>query len=199
VRRKPFTVILFDEVEKAHHDVFNVLLQVLDDGRLTDSQGRTVDFKNTVLIMTSNLGSQEILEAQQRNMDYEALRALVLQEIQQHFRPEFLNRVDEVVVFHSLTQEELGPIVEIQLQRLRARLADRQMTLELSQSVVSDLAARGYDPVYGARPLKRLIQQDIETPLSRLIIQGQALDGQTIVGDIVDGKLVLTAKETVET
>jgi len=194
VRRKPFAVILFDEIEKAHHDVFNVLLQVLDDGRLTDSQGRTVDFKNTVLIMTSNLGSQEILEAQQRNMDYEALRALVLQEIQQHFRPEFLNRVDEVVVFHSLTQEELGPIVEIQLQRLRARLADRQMTLELSQSVVSDLAARGYDPVYGARPLKRLIQQDIETPLSRLIIQGKALDGQTIVGDVVDGKLVLTAK-----
>jgi ATP-dependent Clp protease ATP-binding subunit ClpB len=144
--------------------------------------------------MTSNMGSQEILEAQQRNMDYEGIRALVLQEIQQHFRPEFLNRVDEVVVFHPLTQEELGPIVEIQLQRLRARLADRQITLELSQSVVSDLAARGYDPVYGARPLKRLIQQDIETPLSRLIIQGQALDGQTIVGDIVDGKLALTAK-----
>jgi len=198
VRRKPFSVILFDEVEKAHHDVFNVLLQVLDDGRLTDSQGRTVDFKNTVLIMTSNLGSQEILEAQQRNMDYEGIRALVLQEIQQHFRPEFLNRVDEVVVFHPLTQEELGPIVEIQLQRLRARLADRQMTLELSPEVVSDLAARGYDHVYGARPLKRLIQQDIETPLSRLIIQGKALDGQAIVGDIVDGKLVLTAKENPE-
>jgi ATP-dependent Clp protease ATP-binding subunit ClpB len=198
VRRKPFTVILFDEVEKAHHDVFNVLLQVLDDGRLTDSQGRTVDFKNTVLIMTSNLGSQEILEAQQRNMDYEGIRAVVLREIQQHFRPEFLNRVDEVVVFHPLRQEELGPIVEIQLQRLRARLADRQMTLELSPAVVADLAARGYDHVYGARPLKRLIQQDIETPLSRLIIQGKALDGQTIVGDIVDGKLVLTAKETVE-
>jgi len=198
VRRKPFSVILFDEVEKAHHDVFNVLLQVLDDGRLTDSQGRTVDFKNTVLIMTSNLGSQEILEAQQRNMEYEGIRALVLQEIQKHFRPEFLNRVDEVVVFHPLTQAELGPIVEIQLQRLRARLADRQMTLELSPAVVSDLAARGYDHVYGARPLKRLIQQDIETPLSRLIIQGKALDGQHIVGDLVDGKLVLTAQEAVE-
>ena len=199
VRRKPFSVILFDEVEKAHNDVFNVLLQVLDDGRLTDSQGRTVDFKNTVLIMTSNLGSQEILEAQQHNMEYEGIRALVLKEIQQHFRPEFLNRVDEVVVFHPLTQEELGPIVEIQLQRLRARLADRQMTLELSLAAVSDLAARGYDHVYGARPLKRLIQQDIETPLSRLIIQGKALDGQHIVGDLVEGKLILTAQEKVET
>lgn len=198
VRRKPFSVILFDEVEKAHHDVFNVLLQVLDDGRLTDSQGRTVDFKNTVLIMTSNLGSQEILDAQQRHMEYEGIRALVLKEIQQHFRPEFLNRVDEVVVFHSLTQAELGPIVEIQLQRLRARLADRQMTLELSPAAVSDLAARGYDHVYGARPLKRLIQQDIETPLSRLIIQGKAIDGQHIVGDLVDGKLMLTAQEKME-
>ncbi|MEX0829384.1 MAG: ATP-dependent chaperone ClpB [Nitrospirales bacterium] len=198
VRRKPFSVILFDEVEKAHHDVFNVLLQVLDDGRLTDSQGRTVDFKNTVLIMTSNLGSQEILDAQQRHMEYEGIRALVLKEIQLHFRPEFLNRVDEVVVFHSLTQAELGPIVEIQLQRLRARLADRQMTLELSPAAVSDLAARGYDHVYGARPLKRLIQQDIETPLSRLIIQGKALDGNHIVGDLVDGKLMLTAQQKME-
>ncbi len=198
VRRKPFSVILFDEIEKAHNDVFNVLLQVLDDGRLTDSQGRTVDFKNTVLIMTSNLGSQEILEAQQRDMDYEGIRAVVLREIQQHFRPEFLNRVDEVVVFHPLTQKELGPIVEIQLGRLRARLADRQMTLELSPEAVAELAERGYDSVYGARPLKRLIQQEIETPLSRLIIQGKVVDGQTIVGDMVDGKFALGAKETIE-
>ncbi len=199
VRRKPFSVILFDEVEKAHHDVFNVLLQVLDDGRLTESQGRTVDFKNTVLIMTSNLGSQEILEAQQQKMDYEGLRSLVLREIQQHFRPEFLNRVDEVVVFHPLTQEELGPIVEIQLGRLRARLEDRQMTLELTPAAISELASRGYDPVYGARPLKRLIQQVIETPLSRLIIQGKAVDGQTIIGDVIDGKFALEAKDTPET
>ena len=195
VRRKPFSVILFDEIEKAHHDVFNVLLQVLDDGRLTDSQGRTVDFKNTVLIMTSNLGSQEILESQQSGMDYEGLRTVVLKEIQQHFRPEFLNRVDEVVVFHPLTEEELGPIVEIQLTRLRARLADRQMTLELSPAAVTELASRGYDPVYGARPLKRLIQQEIETPLSRLIIQGNAVDGQIIVGDVDNGKFVLTVKD----
>ena len=199
VRRKPFSVILFDEIEKAHNDVFNVLLQVLDDGRLTDSHGRTVDFKNTVLIMTSNLGSQEILEAQQRQMDYEGIRAVVLREIQQHFRPEFLNRVDEVVVFHPLTQTELGPIVEIQLSRLRTRLAERQMTLELSPAAISELATRGYDPVYGARPLKRLIQQEVETPLSRLIIQGKAVDGQTIVGDIVDGKFVFSTKEAVET
>ncbi|MGD9852156.1 MAG: ATP-dependent chaperone ClpB [Nitrospirales bacterium] len=198
VRRRPFSVILFDEIEKAHHDVFNVLLQVLDDGRLTDSQGRTVDFKNTVLIMTSNLGSQDILEAQQRNMDYEGIRALVLKEIQQHFRPEFLNRVDEVVVFHPLKREELAQIVEIQLERLRTRLAERRMTLELSPAAVADLAGRGYDHVYGARPLKRLLQQEIETPLSRLIIQGKAVDGQRIVGDLVDGKFVLTAQENTE-
>ena len=196
VRRKPFSVILFDEIEKAHNDVFNVLLQVLDDGRLTDSQGRTVDFKNTVLIMTSNLGSQDILEAQQRNMDYQGMRALVLKEIQQHFRPEFLNRVDEVVVFHPLTREELTQIVDIQLTRLRTRLADRRMTLELTPAAVADLAARGYDPVYGARPLKRLIQHDIETPLSRLIIQGKVVDGSHVTGDLVNGAFDWTVKES---
>jgi ATP-dependent Clp protease ATP-binding subunit ClpB len=196
VRRRPFSVILFDEIEKAHYDVFNVLLQVLDDGRLTDSQGRTVDFKNTVLIMTSNIGSQDILEAQQRNMDYESMRAVVLKDVQQHFRPEFLNRVDEVVVFHALTREELGQIVNIQLDRLRARLTDRRMTLELSPAAVADLAGRGYDHVYGARPLKRLIQHEIETPLSRLIIQGRVADGQTVMGDLIDGKLAFTVKET---
>ncbi len=196
VRRRPFSVILFDEIEKAHYDVFNVLLQVLDDGRLTDSQGRTVDFKNTVLIMTSNIGSQDILEAQQRNMDYESMRAVVLKDVQQHFRPEFLNRVDEVVVFHALTREELGQIVNIQLDRLRSRLTDRRMTLELSPAAVADLAGRGYDHVYGARPLKRLIQHEIETPLSRLIIQGKVADGQTVMGDLIDGKLAFTVKET---
>ena len=196
VRRKPFSVILFDEIEKAHHDVFNVLLQVLDDGRLTDSQGRTVDFKNTVLIMTSNLGSQDILEAQQRNMDYEGMRALVLKEIQQHFRPEFLNRVDEVVVFHPLTREELAKIVDIQLTRLRARLTDRRITLELTPAAIAELAARGYDPVYGARPLKRLIQHEIETPLSRLIIQGKVVDGQQVTGDVVNGTFEWTVKES---
>jgi len=198
VRRKPFSVILFDEIEKAHHDVFNVLLQVLDDGRLTDSQGRTVDFKNTVLIMTSNLGSQDILEAQQRNMDYEGMRAVVMKDIQQYFRPEFLNRVDEVVVFHALTKEELAQIVEIQLDRLRTRLADRRMALELSPAAVHQLAEQGYDHVYGARPLKRLIQNQIETPLSRLIIQGKAVDGQRILADVVDGQFILTAQDGAE-
>ncbi|MDH4360997.1 MAG: ATP-dependent chaperone ClpB [Nitrospirota bacterium] len=196
VRRKPFSVILFDEIEKAHNDVFNVLLQVLDDGRLTDSQGRTVDFKNTVLIMTSNLGSQDILEAQQRNMEYEGMRALVLKEIQQHFRPEFLNRVDEVVVFHPLTRDELAKIVDIQLTRLRARLTDRRMTLELTPAAIADLAARGYDPVYGARPLKRLIQHEIETPLSRLIIQGKVAEGQQVTGDVVNGQFEWSVKES---
>jgi ATP-dependent Clp protease ATP-binding subunit ClpB len=196
VRRRPFAVILFDEIEKAHHDVFNVLLQVLDDGRLTDSQGRTVDFKNTVLIMTSNLGSQDILEAQQRNIDYEEIRAIVLREIQQHFRPEFLNRVDEIVVFHALTREELTQIVDIQLARLRTRLTDRRITLELTPAAIAELAARGYDPVYGARPLKRLIQHEIETPLSRLLIQGKVVDGQHVLGDVANGKLEWTVKES---
>jgi ATP-dependent Clp protease ATP-binding subunit ClpB len=195
VRRKPFSVILFDEIEKAHNDVFKVVLHVLNDGRLTDSQGRTVDFKNTALIMTSNLGSQDILEAQQRNMDYEGMRALVLKEIQQNFRPEFLNRVNEVVVFHPLTREELVQIVDIQLTRLRARLADRRMTLELTPAAIGELAARGYDPVYGARPLKRLIQHEIETPLSRLIIQGKVVDGQEVTGDVVNGKFEWTVKD----
>src|SRR6185503_9022542 len=150
------------EVEKAHHDVFNVLLQVLDDGRLTDSQGRTVDFKSTVLIMTSNIGSPQILEAQQNGSSYEDVRAVVIGELRRHFRPEFLNRVDETVVFHPLQTDQLTKIVEIQLERLRSRLAERRITLVLSQPALRHLSERGYDPVYGARPLKRLIQQEIE-------------------------------------
>jgi ATP-dependent Clp protease ATP-binding subunit ClpB len=189
VRRKPFSVILFDEIEKAHHDVFNVLLQVLDDGRLTDSQGRTVDFKNTVLIMTSNLGSQEILEAQQRRASYEEMRALVMAELRHHFRPEFLNRVDETVVFHPLTEEHLAKIVAIQLARLRDRLAERRISLVLSPAATADLAKRGYDPVYGARPLKRLVQQDIETPIARLLVKGELRDGDTATVDVKNGQL----------
>ncbi len=191
VRRRPFSVILFDEIEKAHHDVFNVLLQVLDDGRLTDSQGRTVDFKNTVLIMTSNIGSQDILEAQQRRASYEEVRTVVIGELRRHFRPEFLNRVDETVVFHPLTGDQLGKIVTIQLGRLRARLEDRRIVLSLTPAAVNDLAARGYDPVYGARPLKRLIQQEIETPMARLLVKGELRDGETASVDVKDGKLVI--------
>jgi len=191
VRRHPFSVILFDEIEKAHHDVFNVLLQVLDDGRLTDSQGRTVDFKNTMLIMTSNVGSQEILEAQSRRAAYDEMRSLVLGELRRHFRPEFLNRIDETVVFHPLTTEQLGAIVEIQLTRLRDRLAERRIPLTLTAAATATLATRGYDAVYGARPLKRLIQQEVETPIARLLVKGELRDGDTVTVDTKNEQLVV--------
>ena len=191
VRRRPFAVILFDEIEKAHHDVFNVLLQVLDDGRLTDSQGRTVDFKNTVLIMTSNIGSQEILESQQGGQSYEALKLVVTAELQRHFRPEFLNRVDETVVFHALTVQNLVKIVDIQLARLRDRLAERRIMLNLTPAALEDLGRRGYDAVYGARPLKRLIQQDIETPIARLLVKGELRDGDVATVEIQDGRIAV--------
>lgn len=196
VRRRPFSVILFDEIEKAHHDVFNVLLQVLDDGRLTDSQGRTVDFKNTVLIMTSNIGSPHILEAQQKGLDYEGVRNLVMGELRQHFRPEFLNRVDETVVFHPLGTDQLTKIVEIQLERLRARLTERRITLTVSPAALRQLGERGYDPVYGARPLKRLIQQTLETPIARQLVKGELRDGDTAMVDTKDGDLVIVPTVT---
>jgi len=191
VRRRPFSVILFDEIEKAHHDVFNVLLQVLDDGRLTDSQGRTVDFKNTVLIMTSNIGSPQILEAQQRRSSYEEVRALVMSELRRHFRPEFLNRVDETVVFHPLETEQLTKIVEIQLERLKVRLAERRISLTITPAALRHLGERGYDPVYGARPLKRLIQQELETPIARQLVKGELRDGDTAAVDTKDDRLVI--------
>jgi ATP-dependent Clp protease ATP-binding subunit ClpB len=191
VRRRPYSVILFDEVEKAHADVFNILLQVLDDGRLTDSQGRTVDFKNTVLIMTSNIGSQHILEAQHLRKSYEEIRNLVLRELRLHFRPEFLNRVDETVVFHPLTAQELGRIVDIQLGRLRERLAERRITLSLTPAARTHIAALGYDPVYGARPLKRLIQQEVETPMARQLVKGELRDGDSAVVDVKDDRIVV--------
>ncbi|MCW5799778.1 MAG: hypothetical protein LZF60_80344 [Nitrospira sp.] len=191
VRRHPFSVILFDEIEKAHHDVFNILLQVLDDGRLTDSQGRTVDFKNTVLIMTSNIGSQHILEAQQAGASYETMKNQVTGELRAHFRPEFLNRVDEIVVFHALGNEHLAKIVEIQLERLRARLMERRITLTVTPEALQNLGRRGYDPVYGARPLKRLIQQEIETPMARQLIKGELRDGDTAVVDLKDGRICI--------
>ncbi len=191
VRRRPFSVILFDEIEKAHHDVFNVLLQVLDDGRLTDSQGRTVDFKNTVLIMTSNIGSPQILEAQQRRASYDEVCSLVMVELREHFRPEFLNRVDETVVFHPLETEQLAKIAEIQLERLRARLAERRITLTITPDALRHLGERGYDPVYGARPLKRLIQQELETPMARQLIKGELRDGDTATVDLKDQHIVI--------
>jgi ATP-dependent Clp protease ATP-binding subunit ClpB len=185
VRRRPYSVVLFDEIEKAHHDVFNVMLQILDDGRLTDGQGRTVDFKNTIVIMTSNVGSQRILEYRGSfaGAGYERMQEAVLEEMRHHFRPEFLNRVDEIIVFHSLSEEHLKQIVEIQLARLRARLADRHIALQLTDAARSNLVRTGYDPHYGARPLKRAIQKKIETPLGRLLLQGAVRDGQTIMVD----------------
>ena len=191
IRRRPFAVILLDEIEKAHYDVFNVLLQVLDDGRLTDSHGRTVDFKNTVLIMTSNIGSQEIFESQQDGRIYEELQAIVLNEVKQHFRPEFLNRVDEAVVFHPLAENELGRIVDMQLNRLKARLGERSIALHITSEAIKDLGVRGYDPMYGARPLKRLIQHDVETPLSKLLIKNEVKDGDEVIVDYKDQKIVL--------
>jgi ATP-dependent Clp protease ATP-binding subunit ClpB len=191
VRRRPFSVILFDEIEKAHHDVFNIFLQVLDDGRLTDSQGRTVDFKNTVLIMTSNIGSPQILDAQQRRASYDEVRSVVMAELREHFRPEFLNRVDETVVFHPLETEQLTKIVEIQLERLRARLTERRISLLVTPSALRHLGQSGYDPVYGARPLKRLIQQQIETPMARQLVKGELRDGDTATVDMNDGQIVI--------
>jgi len=197
VRRRPYSVILFDEIEKAHRDVFNVLLQILDDGRLTDSQGRVVDFKNTIIIMTSNIGSDLILEFRGRtdSAAYEAMKEAVLAELRRVFRPEFLNRVDEIVVFHSLTEEDLKRILEIQLERLRRRLAERHITLELTEEAATHLAREGYDPVYGARPLKRAIQRELETPIGRLLIKGEIRDGQTVVVDWQDGRFTFTARE----
>jgi ATP-dependent Clp protease ATP-binding subunit ClpB len=191
VRRRPYCVILFDEIEKAHHDVFNVLLQLLDDGRLTDGQGRTVDFKNTVVIMTSNIGSQHLTGYVGA---HEAMRERVLEALREHFRPEFLNRVDEVVVFHRLDRSQVRRIVEIQLARLSKRLADRQLVLEFSEQAKDHLAERGYDPVYGARPLKRVIQNEVETPLARQLIAGAIADGARLVVDVgPEGALTFTS------
>ncbi|HYS15658.1 MAG TPA: ATP-dependent chaperone ClpB [Candidatus Binatia bacterium] len=190
VRRKPYSVVLLDEIEKAHPDVFNVLLQVLDDGRLTDGHGRTVNFRNTVIIMTSNIGSQLILEmrgADERS--YQRMREQVLEALRRHFRPEFLNRVDEVVVFRALTEAELAKIVEIQLDGLRRRLTDRRITLEVTEAARSYLAKIGYDPVFGARPLKRAIQREVETPVARLIVGGKLRDGGTVRVDVAGDAL----------
>jgi ATP-dependent Clp protease ATP-binding subunit ClpB len=185
VRRRPYSVVLFDEIEKAHHDVFNVMLQILDDGRLTDGQGRTVDFRNTIVVMTSNVGSARILEFRGgfAGAAYEAMKEAVLEEMSRLFRPEFLNRVDEIIVFHALSEEHLKQIVEIQLGRVRARLADRRITLTLTDAARADLVHTGYDPRYGARPLKRAIQKKIETPLGRLMLQGTVKDGQAVTVD----------------
>jgi ATP-dependent Clp protease ATP-binding subunit ClpB len=194
VRRKPYCVILFDEIEKAHHDVFNVLLQILDDGRLTDSQGRTVDFKNTLIIMTSNIGSPHLLEnASESGEIAEAVRKKVMNELRANFRPEFLNRVDEIVLFKPLTLGEIKKIVELLLGLLRARLADRHIELELSDPAKEHIAREGYDPVYGARPLKRYLQRQVETALSRKLLAGEISDHSRVTVELKKGELVFEA------
>ncbi len=182
VRRKPYSLLLLDEVEKAHPDVFNILLQVLEDGRLTDGQGRTVDFRNTVVVMTSNLGSGQIQEFAQRG-DYDAMKAAVMAEVGNHFRPEFINRIDEAVVFHPLAMDQIRGIAEIQLRALRGRLRERDLDLEISDSFMDRLVSAGFDPVYGARPLKRAIQQELENPLAQKILAGEFQPGDTVHAD----------------
>ncbi|MGE7198920.1 ATP-dependent chaperone ClpB [Brevundimonas naejangsanensis] len=179
VRRRPYQVVLFDEVEKAHPDVFNVLLQVLDDGRLTDGQGRTIDFKNTLIIMTSNLGSQYLAD-QPEGEDVEAVRPLVMEQVRAHFRPEFLNRIDEIILFHRLGREQMGGIVRIQLARLEKLMADRRLTLALDDGALTWLADKGYDPVYGARPLKRVIQKELVDPMAKKLLAGEIEDGSVV-------------------
>ena len=194
VRRRPYSVILFDEIEKAHPDVFNVFLQILDDGRLTDGQGHTVDFKNTIVIMTSNIGSHQILDYKGSvdGAEYAVMRATVLDELRQHFRPEFLNRVDETVVFHALDEEELLKIVDLLMQRLRKRLAERRIALELSDAAKRHIVKVGYDPHYGARPLKRTIQKELETPIGRKILAGEINDGDAVDVGFDDNRGELT-------
>ncbi len=194
VRRRPYSVVLFDEIEKAHPDVFNVLLQILDDGRLTDGQGRVVNFKNTVIIMTSNIGSLIIQDMTHQGSSQDAIRARVLEELRINLRPEFLNRIDEVIVFRPLSRDQIGTIVEIQLDRLRKLLASRKLTLELTPEARAKLGAEGYDPIYGARPLKRVIQQRLQNPLALKLLQGEFREGDSVVVDVdAEGRFSFTA------
>ncbi|MFW6193355.1 MAG: ATP-dependent chaperone ClpB [Gemmatimonadota bacterium] len=201
VRRRPYSVVLFDEIEKAHHEVFNVLLQILDDGRLTDGQGRTVDFRNAVLIMTSNIGSSRILEAARADEDWDEVTGQVRERMHDHFKPEFLNRIDDVLVYRPLTRDHLLEIVDLQLDRLRERLADRDVRLELTSEARRRLAEEGYDPAFGARPLKRVIQRRIENPLSLAFLEGEFEDGDAIRGDVgpEGGEFVFSRAETPRT
>ncbi len=194
VRRRPYSVILFDEIEKAHPDVFNILLQILDDGRLTDSHGRTVDFRNTIIIMTSNLGSHLTLEGMKEGLPYEAIQERVFNVLQQNFRPEFLNRLDEIVVFKPLTKEQIVQIVDLLVARVAERLAERKIGLELTQEAKEWLAERGYDPIFGARPLRRVIQRELETPLSKKILAGEVKEGDTVVVKVGERGLVFETK-----
>jgi ATP-dependent Clp protease ATP-binding subunit ClpB len=192
VRRKPYSVVLFDEIEKAHPDVFNTLLQILDDGRLTDAQGRTVNFRNTVVIMTSNIGSLYLLDGlNDRGEIAEDARERVMGELRGHFRPEFLNRVDDIILFKPLTLREIEQIVDLQIADVRSRLADRRLDLELSDAARSLIAEQGYDSVYGARPLRRFIQREVETRIGRALISGEISEGARITVDAEDEELIV--------
>jgi ATP-dependent Clp protease ATP-binding subunit ClpB len=197
VRRRPYSIILFDEIEKAHSDVFNVMLQILDDGRVTDSQGRTVDFKNTVIIMTSNIGSQYILELAGDDARYDEMRSQVMELLGQSFRPEFLNRIDDTIIFHSLQKDQLRGIIQIQLQRLIGRLNDRKIGLDISEEAIALVAEVGYDPLYGARPLKRAIQRELETSIAKGILRGDFKEGETIDVTVVGDRLSFKPKAPV--
>jgi ATP-dependent Clp protease ATP-binding subunit ClpB len=193
IRRRPYQVILFDEIEKAHPDVFNVLLQVLDDGRLTDGQGRTVDFKNTILIMTSNSGAHFLAELPD-GADVDDARDAVMGELRMRFRPEFLNRIDEIILFKRLEKAQMGLIVDVQLKRLEKLLAAREIGIDLDQRAKAELAKRGYDPAWGARPLKRVIQKDIQDPMARLILEGRIKDGDHVVVSFDGNDLLFNGK-----
>jgi ATP-dependent Clp protease ATP-binding subunit ClpB len=197
IRRHPYSVLLLDEVEKAHPDVFNILLQLLDDGRITDSQGRVADCRNTIVVMTSNIGSEYILDVSGDDSKYEEMQRRVMNALRGHFRPEFLNRVDDIILFHALSLEELRKIVGIQLQRVRRLLSDQKIGLELSVAAQNYVADVGYDPVYGARPLKRAIQKEIENPIATKILENTFVEGDTIVVDVADHKLSFTKKQPV--
>jgi ATP-dependent Clp protease ATP-binding subunit ClpB len=196
VRRRPYAVVLFDEIEKAHRDVFNVLLQVLDDGRLTDGQGRTVNFKNTVIVMTSNLGSAEIQKLALKEAPEWEVEAAVKELLKLNFRPEFLNRIDETILFHTLRRDQLDKIVDVQLEHVRKRLATRSLKLQISEAARHLLGEEGYDPTYGARPLKRVIQQQIENPLASRILNGDFAEGQTVQVDVDPARHAFTFSST---
>ena len=199
VRRKPYSVVLFDEIEKAHPDVFNVLLQVLDDGRITDSQGRTVDFKNTILIMTSNIGAQYLLDGIEENGEIkQESQDMVMNELRGHFRPEFLNRLDEIIMFKPLTKGNIGGIINLIIDDLNRRLADKELTIELTDEAKHFIIENGYDPVYGARPLKRYIQKYVETLAAKLILAGDLDSGDTIVIDVENGQLTAVPRANAE-
>jgi ATP-dependent Clp protease ATP-binding subunit ClpC len=204
VRRKPFSVVLFDEIEKAHPDVFNALLQILEDGRLTDSQGRTVDFKNTVIIMTSNLGTADLRKASvgfaktSEAITYERMKEKVNDALKQHFRPEFLNRIDEVIVFHELSRDEVTEIVDLMIRRVREQLQSQGLGLELTQTAKYLLVDKGHDPSLGARPLRRAIQRMVEDPLSEKILWKEFRAGETIIADVEDDEIVFRSIEGVE-